>query len=109
MAAPKQKTARLKLKGDCSIYEAFDLRVKLLELLQKAPVVTLDLSAVERVDGSFLQLLVAAQAEAEHTDTKLILQNPAEHVVALIDALRFHPSMHLPEDQPAAGQVAAAT
>ena len=98
MAAPKQKTARLKLKGDCSIYEAFDLRVKLQELLQKAPVVTLDLSAVERVDAAFLQLLVAAQAEAEHADTRLILQNPAEHVVALIDALRFHPSMNLPEE-----------
>jgi len=67
----KQKSAQLKLNGDCSIYEICDLYKKLSEQLQAASVITIDLSSVERLDASFLQLLVFVQLEAKRNKTKL--------------------------------------
>lgn len=90
MTDSKQKSAYLKFKGECTIYEIADLCEKLSELLCKAPMVTLDLSLVERVDVSFLQMLVSAKIEAGVTQTRLILSNPAENVRLLIESLYFH-------------------
>lgn len=91
MTGSRKKSARLKLKGGCTIYEISDLDKKISELLRRAPAVTLDLSSVERVDASFLQLLVSAQAEAERSQICLTLSNPADNVRALIESLYFHP------------------
>ncbi len=95
MTASEQKTAQLKPKGECGIYEISDLCKTLSELLRKAPSVTLDLSSVDRVDASFLQLLVAMQAEADRTETRLTLKNPSENVTDLIAALHFDLSTEL--------------
>lgn len=85
MNKPKQKTAQWKLKNDCSIYEVSEMHQKLQTLLQKATTTTLDLSAVEHVDASFLQLLIAAHNEALNNEAQLRVKDPSECLIDLAD------------------------
>lgn len=87
MSKPKQKTAQWKLKGDCSIYESTEIHKKLQTMLHTAATVTLDLSAVEKLDASFVQLLIAAKKQAFKHDVQLRINKPTEAVRSLVEAL----------------------
>lgn len=103
MTEPTQDFAQLTLTGDCTIYEVADLSLQLGELLRQAPSITLDLASVERVDASFLQLLVALHKEADRTSTQLHLRNPTDDVKVLIESLHVDLPLELPAGSADAG------
>lgn len=71
MSKYSQKSTKLKFSEDCTIYNAVDHYQKIVKAIHRAPIVKLDLSRVENVDSSFVQLLVCAHLEAERNKTKL--------------------------------------
>lgn len=71
MSVARQKKTQWKLGRECTIYEAAEIREKLLSLISKAEVVNLNLSLVESVDSSFMQILVAAHKQARSSDSVL--------------------------------------
>lgn len=58
-------TAPLVLDGECTVYVAHELRQRLMQALEAAPTLSLDLADVAEFDGAGLQLLIAARREAE--------------------------------------------
>ena len=78
MPASKQKTAQWKIKGPCTIYEAEAIQEKLTVLLNKAESVNLDITNVEDLDASFIQLLVASHKQAKIKNVKLNVVGNAE-------------------------------
>lgn len=73
MNAQTKKSANLKLVNECTIYEASQLHKKLLEMLQEEDDVTIDISAAENMDASFLQLLISARIERCSVESNSIL------------------------------------
>lgn len=71
MSTYKQKITTLKFANDCTIYNAVNYYQKILKATYKAPVVKLDMSKVENVDSSFVQLLVCAQLNANRNGSRL--------------------------------------
>lgn len=89
-AAPRSTTARLALEGELTIYRAAELKARLLEPLQDAGAVSLDidLSRVTELDSSGLQLLMLArrQALAQGGALRLVDHSPAvREVFDLLD------------------------
>lgn len=80
MSEYSQKTKTLKFAADCTIYEVADHYQRIVEAINKAPVVKLDFSDVKNVDSSFLQLLVCAQLEAKRNETKLEIKGDSDMV-----------------------------
>jgi len=65
MARRKARQPRVvRLEGVCNIQQAAELRLRLLDALQPGQDLIIDGSAVEEVDTSIVQLLIAARAAA---------------------------------------------
>lgn len=64
MSALTNQEASWVFDKECTIYHAATLHDKLQSLFNKARVVTLDMSSVEVIDASIIQLLVATYQEA---------------------------------------------
>ena len=75
-----QKSTTLKFAADCTIYEAAEHYQKVIDAINEASIVELDLSDVENVDSSFIQLLVSMQLEAKRNETKLEVKADSEAV-----------------------------
>ena len=76
----------LPFSGDLTIHTAEATRIRLLDALSSGdPVVALDCAAVDEVDLTFLQMIIAARKAAEASGRELRLASPAGGV--LLDAL----------------------
>jgi len=81
MHKPDQnESALMKLTASCTIYEIAELYKNLSECLWTSAVLKIDLSAVEQVDASCIQLLLAAQLEASRHNSKLEIEADSEAV-----------------------------
>jgi len=74
---------RLICKGNATAEAAAQIRDVLLEALQLTPTVTIDVAGLEKVDITFLQLLVSAERTAKEND-KSIQIDPSVYCEALI-------------------------
>ncbi|HKK66018.1 MAG TPA: STAS domain-containing protein [Clostridia bacterium] len=74
---------RLVCRGNATAEAASQIRDILLEALQLTPTVMIDLAKVEKVDTTFLQLLVSAERTAKEKD-KSIQIDPSAYCEALI-------------------------
>lgn len=74
----------LALKTDLTIYFALELKSVLLAAVRSTPVLTLDLSALNEIDSSGIQLLVLMKREAVRLGHQVRLQGATEPVTQLI-------------------------
>jgi len=72
--------------GSLTIKNAEAVREQLLAALAVGGRISVDCSAVEEVDATFIQLLIAARRAAAHDGTELALAQPSDG--ALLTALR---------------------
>ena len=82
----------LRLAGEMTIFAAAELKQPLLEALAGAPALKLDLSRVEELDTSGLQLLMLLAREARSAGKPLVLgelSQPAEEALTLAHAHRY--------------------
>ena len=78
MSSRPQQTATFTLDADCTIYQAADLHEKLGRLLNTECSISIDVSAIEQMDASCLQLLLAAQQEARQKNCPLTLSGESD-------------------------------
>lgn len=85
--------ARIAIKGELTIFTAATLRQELLDALESAKEVDVDLSAVSEMDSAGMQLMVAAKREAAVRHKTLRF---TDHSPAVFDLLELcHLSGHL--------------
>lgn len=76
----------LVLTGECTIEHAADLKNGFTEALEKFQQVDLDMTGVERADLTFLQLVLAAEAELAKSGRTLTAKAGTPPVVAELAA-----------------------
>jgi anti-anti-sigma factor len=84
--------ARLRLDGELTIYRAAELKPLLMQALDAAPVLEIDLSGVTEIDTSGVQLLMLAKrrALAMRRELRLCAHSPAViEVFELLDLAAF--------------------
>ncbi len=88
-ATSKKKTdiPTIAFEGHCTIYEASDHSNELTGVMQNGSAVSLDLSGVDEVDSSFMQLVLCAQREAERNETSFEILEPSDAVKKLAEQL----------------------
>ena len=74
------------LQGALDIYAAADVRARLSELITQHPLVELQMAAVDEIDASGVQILLAAKQQASNLEHSLKLSG---HSPAVIDALEL--------------------
>lgn len=89
---PAEEGRALKAAGSLDIYSADAFREALLQGLQQAAPLTLDLGAVTSCDAVALQLLCAARKSAEAAGKPLILDDLSPAVAETAAALGFSSS-----------------
>jgi anti-sigma B factor antagonist len=77
--------AHLILDGAMTIYNAADIKSRLLDALGAAPTLELDLSHVTEVDTAGFQLLVMIKRESQRTDRTLRIVAHSPAVQEVID------------------------
>ena len=65
MSNDSKATEEIKFKVDCTIYEVSNLHEKLSKAFSQASFIKLYFTDIGNIDTSFVQLLMAAQFEAE--------------------------------------------
>ncbi|WP_045224489.1 STAS domain-containing protein [Methyloterricola oryzae] len=83
---PPQKPARLDIEGEMTIYRAMELKGVLLNALEQNAELEVNLSQVEEIDTSGLQLMVLAKREAAARAKTFRF---VEHSQAVVDALEL--------------------
>lgn len=66
-----KQSPRLVCSGNATVEAAAEIREALIEALQKSKRVSLDVKGIEKVDVSFLQLLIAAEKTAQQQNTRI--------------------------------------
>lgn len=77
----KRSAGRVDLKGDATIAAASEIHAQLTDALHDGAAVTVDISGVERMDLSFVQLLISATRSARRSGTKLSVSGDADLLV----------------------------
>jgi anti-anti-sigma factor len=83
------ETAALALAGEVTIYRVSALRQALLEALERANVVEVDLSQVSELDTAGAQLLLFGRRAAEARGKELHLRAPSAAVVEVFELLNL--------------------
>lgn len=80
-----RKPARVAIDTDLTIYHAAELKQQMLDLLEQAETVELDLGAVGEVDTAGIQLLMMMKLESQRIgrEVRIVAHSPA--VQELID------------------------
>lgn len=71
MISEEKKLTKLNVGNKCTIYEVAQMHQTFEDVLQKDFVVELDVSSVEVVDASFIQLLASAHIQAANNGVEL--------------------------------------
>jgi anti-anti-sigma factor len=79
--------ALLRLDGELNIYRAAELKPLLLQALDSAPQLEIDLSGVTEIDTSGVQLLMLAKRRSQALQRELRLANHSPAVVEVIELL----------------------
>ena len=84
---PKHKSAahQIKLAGELTIYNAIEIKDKLMEALKQHKEMEIDLAKVTEIDTAGFQLLLLAKQEAANQDTALRLVNHSEATLEIIN------------------------
>ena len=84
--AARKKSSPLRLEGEMTIYNALEIKLRLMEAVGRGANPEIDLSAITEVDTAGLQLLILAKDEAARQGKTLRYLN---HSAAVVEALDF--------------------
>lgn len=73
MSGKKSEIAKIKWHGVAGIEQAHSLRDELIESFKKAPEVRLDISEVEDIDITGIQIVISAKKEADKLGKKFFI------------------------------------
>ncbi|MBB1268333.1 lipid asymmetry maintenance protein MlaB [Shewanella sp. SR44-3] len=79
--------SQAKIEGAMTIHNAFELKNQLMEVLNVAHSIELDLSAVTEIDAAGLQLLIMAKKQQAMTQLELTLIHHSEAVVEAMELM----------------------
>lgn len=77
-------TASIAIEGELTVFNAHEIKTRLLDAMSQQGALTLDLSEVSECDGAGLQLLLAARHEAEQRGGALRVSSPSKQVAAVL-------------------------
>lgn len=77
----------LGLDGELTIYRAAELKAQLLEALEGAGALEVDLSGVTEIDSAGVQLLLLARRHAQSLGRELTLRAPSAAVLEVFELL----------------------
>jgi ABC-type transporter Mla MlaB component len=97
---PQVAGGRLSLTSDCTIAEATALKAGLMQLLSHESAVTLDGSAVQRIDTACLQLLAAFVLEREARGRHVEWQEATDALTSSARTLGLLPVLRLDRGTP---------
>lgn len=86
MAESAPVVARLALEEDLTIYNAIDLKRRLLEEVRGQQALDLDLSAVGDIDTAGVQILILAKRESQRLDHQMRIVAHSQAVRAVLEA-----------------------
>ncbi|MDR3430216.1 STAS domain-containing protein [Silvimonas sp.] len=82
--------ATCKFEGEITIFRAAELKDTLLQALAlPEPALEIDLSSVEEIDSTGIQLLLALQQEARRQDKTVICTQPSPQFLAVAQLLNL--------------------
>jgi len=84
-----EETATLTITGSMTIEDAADLKTALTTLLAGSSLSEVDLSAVDAIDLSCLQVLCSAHRAAVHSGKKLALSRAADSLITCLEDAGF--------------------
>jgi anti-sigma B factor antagonist len=79
--------SQAQIEGAMTIHNAFELKNQLMQVLNFAHSLELDLSAVTEIDGAGLQLLIMAKQQQARAQLELILIHHSEVVVEAMELM----------------------
>jgi|GEM_PF-901923 len=77
------KMEKLRIEGDVTIYQTAELQIRLLTRLAEAVGIELDLSGIDKIDATGLQLLVSLTV----SEKPVLLRDPSPTVKQLLNLL----------------------
>jgi anti-anti-sigma factor len=80
------EVARLALEGDLTIYNAVDMKQRLLEAVRGPHTLDLDLSGVGDMDTAGVQILVLAKRESQRLGHPMRIVSHSQAVRAVLEA-----------------------
>ncbi|MDP2688646.1 MAG: STAS domain-containing protein [Deltaproteobacteria bacterium] len=84
-ARKKNGTARVAIEGEMNIYRAAELKKTLLDGLEASPALEVDLSGVEEMDTSGIQILALARMEAARLKKQMKITAASQAASTLIE------------------------
>lgn len=87
----KQADGALRLQGDCTIYESAALKTMLLDYISEVREAEIDMSGVKSIDASFMQLLLATDAEVRSQDKTISFSNLSDVFTEMATLLHAEP------------------
>lgn len=85
----KQKVLRAGIEGPMTIYEAAAGKARLLETLQRASRIEIDLSGVTEIDTAGAQLLVLLKREAATAGKQVVFSKHSRAVLDVFDSYQL--------------------
>lgn len=85
----KDGISQLQIQGEMTIYSAMELKPNLIDTLQKSQEMVINLSGVNEIDCSGLQLLISIKRKALKAGKTLRLIQHSPVVLEAIDALNL--------------------
>ncbi|EKO14875.1 STAS domain-containing protein [Leptospira kirschneri] len=77
---------KVTIEGELTIYEAYEFKEKLNSILKNSPVVLeINLSKIQKIDSSCLQVLLAFKKEVQIKDREVQFVDPSHNVLNLMD------------------------
>lgn len=96
MSAPNVGPRRVSLEGELSIYRAAELKPHLLEQLERADSLELDLANVAELDTAGVQLLVMVKREGARTNKPVRLVGHSDAVIEVFELANLGPELSEP-------------
>ncbi len=86
-ARRRKGVCRMEIVGDMTIYEALEIKKKLLSSFDKAQEMEVNLSGVSEIDSTGVQLLMLVKMESQRQGKKLRLTAHSEATLKVLDTL----------------------
>lgn len=87
--ARRKKPKRLALSGEMTIYRAAELKLQMLDSLNAAETLEIDLSAVSELDSAGVQLMLLLQREASANGKTMTWTHHSEAVSEVLTLLNL--------------------
>lgn len=81
---------RLSIKGECTIYQAAEVKAAMVSAFANQQFQELDLSGVTELDSAGLQLIILAHRTAKSRGQTLAMKRPGNAVQTVLESVMLH-------------------